>query len=196
MCSIRIRYILFATYVRILVNSPIFIIYVLQTSLIPRHDFLIYNISKILIATNVQVLVFCPTFIRSALDVILFLYHYFVSRHKFSILILCLRFQLHAGIMTAFEPKIFFVWGVTYICVYVTQVQILPTSSKHVLVGMQFLRLGIGGLSHQSCMSLHTGTNNIVGGFIIVNMKDIHKHDILAFWAMSIRHFWRCRRPG
>ena len=27
---------------------------------------------------------------------------------------------------------------------------------------MRFLELGIGGLSHQSCMSLHIGTNNIV----------------------------------
>ena len=68
--------------------------------------------------------------------------------------------------MTAFEWKTFFVWRVTYIWVHVTQARILPTSSKHVSVGMQFLRLGIGGLSHQSCMSLHIGTNNIVGGSI------------------------------
>ena len=64
--------------------------------------------------------------------------------------------------MTAFEWKTFFVWRVTYICVHVTQAQ-----SKHVSPGMQFLGLGIGGLSHQSCMSLHIGTNNIVGGSII-----------------------------
>ena len=38
---------------------------------------------------------------------------------------------------------------------------------KHVSPGMRFLGLGIGGLSHQSCMSLHIGTNNIVGGSII-----------------------------
>ena len=62
--------------------------------------------------------------------------------------------------------KYFFVWRVTYICVHVTQVQILPTSSKHVSDGMRFLGLGIGGLSHQSCMSLHIGTNGIVGGSI------------------------------
>ena len=31
---------------------------------------------------------------------------------------------------------------------------------------MRFLGLGIGGLSHQSCMSLDIGTNNIVGGSI------------------------------
>ena len=68
--------------------------------------------------------------------------------------------------MTAFEWKTFFVWRVTYICVHVTQAQFLPTSSKHVSPGMRFLRLGIGGLSHQSCMSLHIGTNNIVGGSI------------------------------
>ena len=43
---------------------------------------------------------------------------------------------------------------------------ILPTSSKHVSVGMRFLGRGIGGLSHQSCMYLHIGTNNIVGGSI------------------------------
>ena len=67
-------------------------------------------------------------------------------------------------IMTAFEWKTFFVWRVTYICVHVTQAQILLTSSKHVSPGMRFLELGIGGLSHQSCMSLHIGTNNIVGG--------------------------------
>ena len=66
--------------------------------------------------------------------------------------------------MTVFEWKTFFVWRVTYICVYVTQAQILPTSSKHVSPGMRFLGPGIGGLSHQSCMSLHIGTNNIVGG--------------------------------
>ena len=66
--------------------------------------------------------------------------------------------------MTAFEWKSFFVWRVTYICVHVTQAQFLPTSSKHVSPGMRFLGLGIGGLSHQSCMSLHIGTNNIVGG--------------------------------
>ena len=68
--------------------------------------------------------------------------------------------------MTAFEWKTFFVWRVTYICVHVTQAQILLTSSKHVSPGMRFLELGIGGLSHQSCMSLHIGTNNIVGGSI------------------------------
>ena len=60
-----------------------------------------------------------------------------------------------------------FVWRVTYICVHVKQAQILPTSSKHVSLGMHFLGLGIGGLSHQSCMSLHIGTNNIVGGSMI-----------------------------
>ena len=70
--------------------------------------------------------------------------------------------------MTAFEWKTFFVWRVTYICVHVTQAQFLPTSSKHVSPGMRFLGLGIGGLSHQSCMSLHIGTNNIVGGSINV----------------------------
>ena len=64
--------------------------------------------------------------------------------------------------MTAFEWKTFFVWRVTYICVHVTQAQFLPTSSKHVSPGMRFLGLGIWGLSHQSCMSLHIGTNNIV----------------------------------
>ena len=75
-------------------------------------------------------------------------------------------------IMTAFEWKTFFVWRVTYICVHVTQAQFLPTSSKHVSPGMQFLRLGIGGLSHQSCMSLHIGTSNVVGGSIsIVQLK-------------------------
>ena len=60
----------------------------------------------------------------------------------------------------------FFMWILllTMICVHVTQAQILPTSSKHVSLGMRFLGLGIGGLSHQSCMSLHIGTNNIVGG--------------------------------
>ena len=71
----------------------------------------------------------------------------------------------------------FFIWRVTYICVHVTQAQILPTSSKHVSVGMRFLGLGIGGLSHQSCMSLHIGTNNIVGGSIkkkIVLSTDLH----------------------
>ena len=63
-----------------------------------------------------------------------------------------------------FWMETFFVWRVTYICVHVTQAQFLPTSSKHVSPGMRFLGLGIGGLSHQSCMSLHMGTNNIVGG--------------------------------
>ena len=67
-------------------------------------------------------------------------------------------------IMTAFEWKAFFVWRVTFICVHVTQSQILPTSLKHVSLGMHFLGLGIGVLSHQCCMSLHIGTNNIVGG--------------------------------
>ena len=70
--------------------------------------------------------------------------------------------------MTAFEWKTFFVWRVKYICVHVTQAQFLPTSSKHVSHDMHFLGLGIGSLSHQSCMSLHIGTNNIVGGSIIV----------------------------
>ena len=32
------------------------------------------------------------------------------------------------------------------------------------LFGIRFLGLCIGGLSHKSCMSLHIGTNNIVGG--------------------------------
>ena len=81
-------------------------------------------------------------------------------------------------LMTAFEWKKFFVWRVTYICVHVTQAQILPTSSKHVSPGMRFLGLGIGGLSHQSCMSLHIGTNNIVGGSITqeCNIKFILGH--------------------
>ena len=74
------------------------------------------------------------------------------------------RGWLKKRLMTAFEWKTFFVWRVPYICVHLTQAQILPTSSKHVSPGMRFLGLGIGGLSHQSCMSLHIGTNNIVGG--------------------------------
>ena len=63
------------------------------------------------------------------------------------------------------------VWRVTYICVHVTQAQILLTSSKHVSLGMHFLGLDIGGLSHQSCMSLHIGTNNVVGGSINLYLK-------------------------
>ena len=73
--------------------------------------------------------------------------------------------------MTAFEWKTFFVWRVTYICVHVTQAQFLSTSSKHVSPCMRFLGLGIRGLSHQSCMSLHIGTNNIVGGSIIATLR-------------------------
>ena len=38
---------------------------------------------------------------------------------------------------------------------------------------MRFLGLGIGGLSHQICMSLHIGTNNIVGGSI--NIKEMNQ---------------------
>ena len=57
-----------------------------------------------------------------------------------------------------------FAWRVTYICVHFTRAQTLPTSSQHVPVGMHFLGLGIRGLSHQRCMSLHIGTSNIVGG--------------------------------
>ena len=82
------------------------------------------------------------------------------------------RGWLKKRLMTAFEWKTFFVWRVTYICVHVTQAQILPTSSKHVSPGMLFLGLGIGGLSHQSCMSLHIGTNNIVGGSINTELLD------------------------
>ena len=78
--------------------------------------------------------------------------------------------RIKKRIMTAFEWKTFFVWRVTYICVHVTQAQFLPTSSKHVSPGMRFLGLGIGGLSQQSCMSLHLGTNNIVGGSIKVKL--------------------------
>ena len=81
------------------------------------------------------------------------------------------RGWLKKRIMTAFEWKTFFVWRVTYICVHVTQAQILPTSSKHVSLGMHFLGLGIGGLSHQSCMSLHIGTNNTVGGSMNAILK-------------------------
>ena len=44
---------------------------------------------------------------------------------------------------------------------------ILSTSSKHVSVGMTFLGLGIGVMSHQSCKSLRIWTNNIVGGSIM-----------------------------
>ena len=47
-----------------------------------------------------------------------------------------------------------------------TCAEILPTSSKHVLVGMAFLGLDIGGMSHESCMSLRIGTNNIAGGSV------------------------------
>ena len=68
-----------------------------------------------------------------------------------------------------------FVWRVTYICVHVTQAQFLPTSSKHVSPGMRFLGLGIGGLSHQSCMSLHIGTNNNVGGSIKTNKLEMNR---------------------
>ena len=81
--------------------------------------------------------------------------------------------------MTAFEWKTFFVWRVTYICIHVTQAQFLPTSSKHVSPGMQFLGLGIGGLSHQSCMSLHIGTNNIVGGSMT------YPYPKIAIWLWS-----------
>ena len=84
------------------------------------------------------------------------------------------RGWLKKRIMTAFEWKTFFVWRVTYICVHVTQAQILPTSSKHVSLGMRFLGLGSEGLSHQSCMSLHIGTNNIVGGSIISTLTISH----------------------
>ena len=55
------------------------------------------------------------------------------------------RGWLKKRLMTAFEWKTFFVWRVTYICVHVTQAQILPMSSKHVSPGMRFLGLGIGG---------------------------------------------------
>ena len=88
--------------------------------------------------------------------------------------------------MTAFEWKTFFVWRVTYICVHVTQAQFLPTSSKHVSPGMRFLGLGIGGLSHQSCMSLHIGTNNIVGGSTI-----LFRSCWVPFWSPT---FSVCRR--
>ena len=75
-------------------------------------------------------------------------------------------------IMTAFEWK--------------TQAQFLPTSSKHVSPGMRFLGLGIGGLSHQSCMSLHIGTNNIVGGSI-----NIDSPNYVDMWPlMPLFWFW------
>ena len=87
--------------------------------------------------------------------------------------------RIKKRIMTAFEWKTFFVWRVTYICVHVTQAQFLPTSSKHVSPGMRFLGLGIGGLSHQSCMSLHIGTNNIVGGSINIVDHYSHYNDVI-----------------
>ena len=83
--------------------------------------------------------------------------------------------------MTAFEWKTFFVWRVTYICVHVTQAQFLPTSSKHVSPGMRFLGLDIGCLSHQSCMSLHIGTNNIVGGSNMIPLKVEYKMHISIY---------------
>ena len=101
--------------------------------------------------------------------------------------------------MTAFEWKTFFVWRVTYICVHVTQAQFLPTSSKHVSPGMRFLGLGIGGLSHQSCMSLHIGTNNIVGGSIkkiprepITNQLKIAVENQLTINCRQSAGIWRC----
>ena len=89
-------------------------------------------------------------------------------------------------IMAAFEWKTFFVWRVTYICVHVTQAQILSTSSKHVSVGMPFLGLGIGGLSHQSCMSLHIGTNNIVSGSSMLTVN-------ICLYMASLRSFSKCQ---
>ena len=91
--------------------------------------------------------------------------------------------------MTAFEWKTFFVWRVTYICVHVTQAQFLPTSSKHVSPGMRFLGLGIGGLSHQSCMSLHIGTNNIVGGSISIVEICLCFHCHLKVYTMILSYF-------
>ena len=69
-------------------------------------------------------------------------------------------------IKKTFEWKTFFcLESHIHLCSRYTSA-IPTTSSKHVSPGMQFLGLGIGGFSHQSCMSLHIGTNNIVGGSI------------------------------
>ena len=93
--------------------------------------------------------------------------------------------RLIKRIMTAFEWKRVFVWRVACICVHVTQAQILPSSSKHVSVGMPFLGLSIGGLSHQSCMSLHIGTNNILGGSIKTHKGPLSSYDE---WVKNLIH--------
>ena len=66
---------------------------------------------------------------------------------------------------------------------------ILFTSSKHVSVGMRLLGLGIGGLSHQSCMSLHIWTNNIVGGFNTKSFcqQNIHENVICKMITVLYR---------
>ena len=92
----------------------------------------------------------------------------------------------------------FSVWRVTYICDHVTQAQILPTSSKHVSVGMQFLGLGIGGLYHQSCMSLHIGTNNIVGGSM-EGVFEINRHHQSSQYEWHAYHYaviWQLERKS
>ena len=70
---------------------------------------------------------------------------------------------------------------------------ILPTSSRHVSVGMIFRGLGIGGLSHQSCMSLHMGTNNIVGG----SKSQDYIYGKLSRWVLKTKAlFERWKKPN
>ena len=94
-------------------------------------------------------------------------YFYYYYHYNFIIIIIIIfmmcRFYECAGFMwCSWHASV--VWLLLETCAKI--LTILPTSSKHVSVGMPFLVLGIGGLSHQSCMSLRIGTNNIVGGSI------------------------------
>ena len=72
----------------------------------------------------------------------------------------------------------------------------MSTSSIHVSVGMAFLGLGIRGMSHQSCMSLCIGTDNIIGGSInfalfycVVILSVIN-----AFMRFIYPNYWRTSR--
>ena len=60
--------------------------------------------------------------------------------------------------------NIFYLESHIHLCSRHTSANPAYVIKTYVSPGMRFLGLGIGGLSHQSCMSLHIGTNNIVGG--------------------------------
>ena len=95
-----------------------------------------------------------------------------------TVIIICIIIIITIFMMCRFNKYAGFMWSSCHAGVIRLLLEtcaqiltILPTSSKHVSVGMGFPGLGIRDMSYQSCMTLRIGSNNIVGGSIITHPR-------------------------